>query len=192
MKSDELIFRREALFERERKRSELGPPLRLSPRWARWAYHFVVLAFFLAIGFVFFGHVSRYVAAPVFVRGGVGRQPVAVVMLPVSAAHTVHAGDTLRLELDGFPLIQQVVTVDEVAGKAMEWGSALRVLGIEAPLIPAPREPVVVARAALPAGFDLEGRPVPYREGMRGTTGLRTHRQRIVASLVPVLARWLD
>jgi membrane fusion protein (multidrug efflux system) len=107
-------------------------------------------------------------------------------LLPGRYGPEIHEGQALRMELDGYPLAHQRLTITRVSNEVLGPGAARRILGRDAAEDLSIREPVLVVSASLPGPtFKAQGTEHTYRDGMQGRAEVRIRSERIVTALIP-------
>ncbi|MDY7093056.1 MAG: hypothetical protein SX243_08810 [Acidobacteriota bacterium] len=204
------LYRREALEVHNAGLEGRGDPLRLSPRWMRWAYPLLVLSVAAGLVFAALGKVEETAAGVAVVqRAGAGdprltcgtTDPVparwmATVLVPARFLPRLEPGMPLWLDVEGVAETPFSLVIGEVeprawwprqiaAGEAADPGGAEALGGTEAALakIEAGAGPVAVVRAAIcpPPGTRLF-------DGLPGRGEIVLGSQSILQTLVPALA----
>jgi len=113
---------------------------------------------------------------------------VVTAMLPGQYRPLLAPGNTLRLELRGFPYEYQELTIDSVGKELVGPNAVRRYLGPELAESFTVEGAVVLVRAHVPANsFVVEGERLDYFDGMMGQAQARVKSERMVVLLVPAL-----
>jgi len=111
-----------------------------------------------------------------------------VAMLPGGSRPLLARGDTLRLELDGFPYEYQELTIDRVGDELVGPEAVHRYLGPElAQSITVTGAVVLVHAHTRSRYFEAEDKRLAYADGMVGKAQARVKSERILLTLVPGL-----
>lgn len=109
-----------------------------------------------------------------------------VALLPGGDGPHLEAGQTLRLELSGFPHDYQDLRIDHVGREVIGPSEARRYLGLQVGDSVPIRGPSVLVRATLPAStFASDGNDYAFQDGMLGRAEVRVRSERILFELFP-------
>jgi membrane fusion protein (multidrug efflux system) len=113
---------------------------------------------------------------------------VVTAILPGEYRPLLAPGNTLRLELKGFPYQYQELTLDSVGKELVGPNAVRRYLGPELAESLTVEGSVVLVRARVPANsFIVEGERLDYFDGMMGQAQARVKSERLLAIFLPAL-----
>jgi len=115
-------------------------------------------------------------------------EPTVLALLPGEFRPLLKPGMELRLELQGYQYMYQLLTVAAVGDDVVGPNEARRYLGDEISDAVTLDGPVVLVSARLTSPtFEVEGRPRRYHDGMWGRAEVRVRSERVLVALVPAL-----
>jgi membrane fusion protein (multidrug efflux system) len=122
---------------------------------------------------------------------GEGTRFYVVALLPGSYRPLLHAGQTLRLALNGFQRSSELVTIESVGDQVIGPAEARRFLGPDVADALTVDGPVVLVKATLrQPSFAADKKRFNYYDGLPGRAEARVRSQRVVALFIPGLT-WL-
>ncbi|HKP56810.1 MAG TPA: HlyD family efflux transporter periplasmic adaptor subunit [Polyangiales bacterium] len=114
-------------------------------------------------------------------------------LLPGRYRPLLHAGDTLRFELDGFHHVAHELRVSQVGEQIVGPTEAARFVGSDLADAISISGPVVLVTAKLPAAhFTLDGQPYEFATGMFGKAEAVVRNEAIAYAIVPSLKQWVE
>ncbi|MEM9598802.1 MAG: HlyD family efflux transporter periplasmic adaptor subunit, partial [Acidobacteriota bacterium] len=120
--------------------------------------------------------------------GGSGDDLSVLALLPGHARPQLRPGMDLRLELEGYRYAYQQLVIERVGDEVLGPAEAARLLPPAVADGLRPSGPVVFVHARLPRdAFEVDGRRYAFHDGMLGRAEARTHRERLLVTLVPAL-----
>lgn len=133
------LFREEALQARALRR-EFGDVLRISPRWTRWAYPFVVGLACAAVLFLSVAHVTRHVRGSGHVRVSPDGAVQVEADIASPDARRLRPGATARVSFPALPGVSAEARLVAIAAEARldprGGPTATPVVGVRAELLP--------------------------------------------------------
>jgi membrane fusion protein, multidrug efflux system len=112
-------------------------------------------------------------------------------LLPGRYRPLLHAGDSMRFEIDGFHLLTHELKIQQVGAQIIGPGEAARFVGRDLADAFAINGPVVLVQANLPrTSFTMEGSRYDFATGMLGKAEAVVRNEIIAYSFLPSLKQW--
>jgi len=124
---------------------------------------------------------------------GAASEGTITALLPGRYRALLHAGDTLRFQLDGFHQLTHELVVNRVGEQIVGPAEAARFVGRDLADAITIAGPVVLVSATLPkTWFALEGQRYDFANGMYGKAEAAVRNEPLAYAFVPGLKQWIE
>jgi hypothetical protein len=177
-------FREEALAHYIRPTVD-GQVLEISPPWVLRAHWSLVLAAVCLLLFASVASVRDFASGPAMVRLGRGNYASVVALIPGQYRPQIKHGDSLRLNIVGYPQSYETLVVTAISNQVMGVRRAAELLGADALGTQGTEGGVVIVEASLPnEGFRVGTEQLQFYDGMVGRVEIEVGSRRLIHALI--------